>query len=64
VSAPDEQVPVRQLELRRGSKVVIEVLAEGRRPSRSAAEPGVAERRPPQDPPEYRYRWQQDVAGP
>jgi hypothetical protein len=62
VSAARERVPPRPPALRRGTKAVIEVLADGRRIAVPADGPASAEIRRAVD--QSRFRWQLDVAGP
>jgi hypothetical protein len=62
MSVPTEEGPLRPLELRRGTKAVTELLAEGRRiavldDGRTSTEIRRAARA-------ARYRWQLDVSGP
>ena len=62
MTAPPEDRPPRALELRRGTKAVVELLADGRRIAVPVDGPASAEIRRAVD--QRRYRWQLDVSGP
>ena len=63
MSAPEPPVPLRPLELRRGTKAVTELFADGRRIAVSRDGRVNSELRR-NDVNEQRYRWQAEVSGP
>jgi hypothetical protein len=62
VSPPKEGAPLRRLELRRGTKAVTEVLADGRKIA--VLDDGLASAEIRRAIDQQRYRWQLDVSGP